>query len=225
MIVLKKINKVFNEKNNPLVIFKDFDLTLDSSKFITILGRSGSGKSTLLNIIGTIEKPNSGNVIIDDMDVLKLSDKELAKFRNEKIGYVFQSFFLETSLSVLDNVCLPLAIKGIKRKEREERAKKILNDLGLSNKCNEIISKLSGGEAQRVAIARALVNNPDIILADEPTGNLDYESGQEVMRILRKIVDDSKTVILVTHNKEDALKYSDIIYYLKDGKISLYDGE
>ena len=221
MIVLKNICKTFNKESNPLVIFNDLNLEIETSKFTAILGRSGSGKSTLLNLIGTIEKPDSGSIFLDDIDVTKLNDKELSKLRNENIGYVFQSFFLEQSLSVIDNITMPLAIRGVPLKEREERAKEVLDSLGILSKANEQTVKLSGGEKQRVSIARALITNPKLILADEPTGHLDFETGQEIMQILRNIVDDGKTVILVTHNQEDAYKYSDRVLTLRDGILSM----
>lgn len=225
MIILQNINKTFNKDKNPLVIFNNLNLTIDTNKFIAIVGRSGSGKSTLLNLIGSIEKPDSGEIIINDINITKLNDKELSKYRNEQIGYIFQSFFLEPSLSAIDNVSMPLAIRGIPLNERENIAKEILNKLGILEKAYEKTDKLSGGEKQRVCIARALITNPSIILADEPTGQLDYETGQEILKILRNIVDEGKTVLLVTHNQEDANNYADKILRIKDGKFISILGE
>ncbi len=225
MIILKNINKTFNKDKNPLVLFNNLNLTIDTNKFIAIVGRSGSGKSTLLNLIGSIEKPDSGEIIINDINITKLNDKELSKYRNEQIGYIFQSFFLEPSLSAIDNVSMPLAIRGIPLNERENIAKEILNKLGILEKAYEKTDKLSGGEKQRVCIARALITNPSIILADEPTGQLDYETGQEILKILRNIVDEGKTVLLVTHNQEDANNYADKILRIKDGKFISILGE
>lgn len=225
MIILQNINKTFNKDKNPLVIFNNLNLTIDTNKFIAIVGRSGSGKSTLLNLIGSIEKPDSGEIIINDINITKLNDKELSKYRNEQIGYIFQSFFLEPSLSAIDNVTMPLAIRGIPLNERENIAKEILNKLGILEKAYEKTDKLSGGEKQRVCIARALITNPSIILADEPTGQLDYETGQEILKILRNIVDEGKTVLLVTHNQEDANIYADKILRIKDGKFISILGE
>ncbi len=225
MIILQNINKTFNKDKNPLVIFNNLNLTIDTNKFIAIVGRSGSGKSTLLNLIGSIEKPDSGEIIINDINITKLNDKELSKYRNEQIGYIFQSFFLEPSLSAIDNVSMPLAIRGIPLNERENIAKEILNKLGILEKAYEKTDKLSGGEKQRVCIARALITNPSIILADEPTGQLDYETGQEILKILRNIVDEGKTVLLVTHNQEDANIYADKILRIKDGKFISILGE
>ena len=225
MIILQNINKTFNKDKNPLVIFNNLNLTIDTNKFIAIVGRSGSGKSTLLNLIGSIEKPDSGEIIINDINITKLNDKELSKYRNEQIGYIFQSFFLEPSLSAIDNVSMPLAIRGIPLNERENIAKEILNKLGILEKAYEKTDKLSGGEKQRVCIARALITNPSIILSDEPTGQLDYETGQEILKILRNIVDEGKTVLLVTHNQEDANNYADKILRIKDGKFISILGE
>ena len=225
MIILQNINKTFNKDKNPLVIFNNLNLTIDTNKFIAIVGRSGSGKSTLLNLIGSIEKPDSGEIIINDINITKLDDKELSKYRNEQIGYIFQSFFLEPSLSAIDNVSMPLAIRGIPLNERENIAKEILNKLGILEKAYEKTDKLSGGEKQRVCIARALITNPSIILADEPTGQLDYETGQEILKILRNIVDEGKAVLLVTHNQEDANNYADKILRIKDGKFISILGE
>lgn len=220
MIKLNNICKVFNKNTNPLVIFNNFNLEIETQKFTAILGRSGSGKSTILNLIGTLEKPDSGSIFIEDIDVTKLNEIELSKFRNEKIGFIFQTFFLEPSLSVIDNVTMPLAIRGVKLCDRNKIANEILNKLGILAKANEKTIKLSGGEKQRVCIARALVTNPSIILADEPTGQLDYETGQDILSILKEIVLSGKTVVLVTHSKEDAYKYADKVLLLKDGIIT-----
>lgn len=222
MINIKNVKKVFNKDTTPLIIFEDLSLEIETSKFTTILGRSGSGKSTLLNLIGSLDSVDSGEIIIDSVDITKLSKKEISRFRNEKIGFVFQSFFLEPSLSVIDNITLPLAVRGVKQCERDLKGIEVLKYLGIDHKKDELTGKLSGGEQQRVCIARALITDPSIILADEPTGHLDYENGQEVMKLLRNIANNGKTVLLVTHNLEDAEKFSDRILYMKDGKLSNY---
>ena len=219
MIKLINVKKSFNKKSaNPIVIFNDLNLEINTNCFNTILGRSGSGKSTLLNLIGGIDSPDSGNIYIDDVDITILKEKEMALYKNKTIGYIFQRFLLEPSLSVMDNVCMPLVIRGVEKKKREEKAIEILKYLKLDDRKEERITNLSGGECQRVCIARALISDAKIILADEPTGNLDYESGQEVLDYLKNISKE-KTIILITHNREDAYKYSDYIYELKDGKI------
>ena len=219
MIKLENVSKVFNKDTNPIVVFDNLNFEIETNKFISILGRSGSGKSTLLNLIGGIENVDKGNIYIGDKNITNLNRDSLAKFRNEEIGYIFQKFILEPSLSVLDNVVIPLVIRGVDKKEREKKAKEVLTILNLEDRINETVRNLSGGEQQRVCIARALIGDANIILADEPTGNLDYERGQEVLRYLKNISLEGKSVILVTHNKEDAYKYSDYVYEINDGKI------
>lgn len=219
MIKFENVSKVFNKDTNPIVVFDNLNLEIETNKFISILGRSGSGKSTLLNLIGGIENADKGNIYIGDKNITNLNKDSLAQFRNEEIGYIFQKFILEPSLSVLDNVVIPLVIRGVDKKEREKKAKEVLTILNLEDRINETVRNLSGGEQQRVCIARALIGDANIILADEPTGNLDYERGQEVLRYLKNISLEGKSVILVTHNKEDAYKYSDYVYEINDGKI------
>jgi len=219
MIKFENVSKVFNKDTNPIVVFDNLNLEIETNKFVSILGRSGSGKSTLLNLIGGIENADKGNIYIGDKNITNLNKDSLAQFRNEEIGYIFQKFILEPSLSVLDNVVIPLVIRGVDKKEREKRAKEVLTILNLEDRINETVRNLSGGEQQRVCIARALIGDANIILADEPTGNLDYERGQEVLRYLKNISLEGKSVILVTHNKEDAYKYSDYVYEINDGKI------
>ena len=219
MIKLANVSKSFNKKNNPIFIFNDLNFEIQTGKFVSILGRSGSGKTTLLNMIGGILKPDSGNIYVNENNITNMNEDELAIYRNQKIGFVFQKYLLEPSLSVIDNVVMPLVIRGIKKEERENKAKEVLMFLNLEDRINEKVENLSGGEQQRVSIARALVGDPDIILADEPTGNLDYERGQEVLTYLKKISLKGKSVILVTHSKDDAYKYSDLVYEIMDGKI------
>ena len=220
MIKLENISKSFNKNKNPLIIFNELNCEIQTGKFVSILGRSGSGKTTILNIIGGILKADSGNVYVNDINISNMTDDELADYRNQKIGFVFQKYLLEPSLTVIDNVVMPLVIRGTNRLEREEKAREVLSFLDLEDRINEKVENLSGGEQQRVSIARALIGDPDIILADEPTGNLDYERGQEVLDYLKKISLNGKSIILVTHSKEDAYKYSDIIYEITNGKIT-----
>ncbi len=214
MVELKNVYKSFGE----LKVLNDLNLIFEDSKLTAIIGRSGIGKSTTLNLIGALDKPTSGDVLYNGESILKYNEDELADFRNKNIGYIFQNFYLENSFKVIDNVTLPLVIAGIPKNERIDRARELLDYFQISDKENEITANLSGGEAQRVCIARALINNPSVILADEPTGNLDYENGQYVMQKLKEIAHKGKTVILVTHNEEDARKYADnIIYYTHEG--------
>ena len=219
MIEIINLYKTFKDSKEPIDVLKNINFVVEDNTFTSILGKSGSGKTTLMNIIGSIDKPTSGQVIIDGVDISLLSDKEIDIFRNKKIGFVFQSFYLQKNFTVLENVCMPLVIAGIGRKEREETAKKYLALLNILEKAETKVYKLSGGEKQRVAIARALVNDAKIILADEPTGNLDSVNGEIVLKELKQLTTLGKTVLLITHNNEDALKYSDKIIKLKDGSI------
>ena len=196
----------------------DVSFNVEDGEFVVILGQSGSGKSTILNLIGCIDSPTSGTILVDGVDVTKMSAKQLCEYRNKNIGFVFQSFYLEPAYSVTDNILLPLTIAGAKRQIKDAKAKELLEKLNLTDKANAKTSTLSGGQKQRVAIARALVNDPKIILADEPTGNLDSASGAEVIEILKEICKSGKTVVMVTHNEEQA-SVADHIIRLKDGKI------
>lgn len=218
MIKIKNICKKYEEGSIVVEALKNINLEFESNGITAIIGRSGSGKSTLLNLIGALDKPTSGNIFFDDVDITNLEENELLQFRNKKIGYIFQNFYLEPALSTITNISLPLIIRGIPKKEREEEALKLIKKLNLDGKEKQITLNLSGGEKQRVCICRALINNPDLILADEPTGNLDYENGQNVMGILKEISKDRK-VILVTHNLDDAKKYANRIINLSDGEI------
>lgn len=219
MIILKKVNRIYGEGEGAVHALKDIDLVIEDGKFTCILGKSGSGKSTLMNIIGALDTPTSGKVFNNETDLSSLSENQLADYRNKTTGFVFQSFYLEPSYTVLENVVMPLTIAGMKRKEREELGKEVLIKLGLEDKIYKRANELSGGQKQRVSIARALVRNPDLILADEPTGNLDSQNGAEVMTLFRDIVKMGKSVVLVTHNGEDA-KNADNIIHIKDGVIS-----
>lgn len=216
MIVLKNVSKTYGKGEEKVEALKNVNLVIEDGKFTAIIGKSGSGKTTLMNLIGGLDNPTQGQITADDMDITSLNSKELAKYRNQTTGFVFQSFYLEPSFTVLENVCMPLTIAGIGKKEREERAKDMLISLGLEDKIYKKTNDLSGGQKQRACIARALVSNPKIILADEPTGNLDSENGSEVIQLLRRIADEGKSVILVTHNPEDAKK-TDNIVEIKDG--------
>ena len=219
MIVLRNVNRIYGKGENAVHALKDINLVIEDGKFTAILGKSGSGKTTLMNIIGAIDTPTSGKVYSNDVDLSSLSENKLAEYRNKSTGFVFQSFYLEPSYTVLENVAMPLTIAGMKRKEREELAKDIIAKLGLEDKTYKKANELSGGQKQRVSIARALVHNPTVILADEPTGNLDSQNGAEVMALLKEIVKTGKSVVLVTHNMEDA-KNAENIINIKDGVIN-----
>jgi len=219
MIILKKLNKVYGETASATVALKDVDLVIEKGKFTAIVGKSGSGKTTLMNMVGALDKPTSGSLTIDEVEITNLTEDLLASYRNKTIGFVFQSFYLEPTFTVLENVAMPLTIAGVDRIERETKAKEILIKLGLEDKIYKKASDLSSGQKQRVCIARALINDPEIILADEPTGNLDTQNGEEVMKILKEISESGKTVILVTHDLDD-IKYADNLIEIKDGVVS-----
>ncbi|MGN0632077.1 MAG: ABC transporter ATP-binding protein [Ruminococcus sp.] len=214
MIELKQISKSYTNCE----ALKETNLQIQDGTFTAIVGRSGSGKSTLLRIIGGLDAPTSGDVLYDDISIQKRSEIQLAAFRNKHIGFVFQQFFLEPKYTVYQNVEMPLLIGSVPKKERSELVEQQLRTVGLLHKKNTPAAVLSGGEKQRTAIARAMVNDPSVILADEPCGSLDTENGETVMRLLRTMNDLGKTVILITHNNEDAAK-TDRIITLKDGQV------
>lgn len=225
LIKLSKVNKVFQlDEELSFQALKDIDLDIKKGEFVAIVGPSGSGKSTLMNILGLLDRPTSGSYHLDGMDVSHLKDDHLAKLRNEKIGFVFQSFNLLSRTSAIENVALPLIYSGASASERLKRAKKALDQVGLSEKYNSRPSQLSGGQQQRVAIARALVTNPDIIFADEPTGNLDSRSGAEAMELLKKLHREGHTIVLITHDGVTA-KNAHKIIRVKDGEITNEKGE
>lgn len=220
LVVLNHINKVFLlEEELKFQALDDVSLTINKGEFVAIVGPSGSGKSTLMNIIGLLDKQTSGTYHLDGMDVSHLKDDHRAELRNKKIGFVFQSFNLLPRTSAVDNVALPLIYSGVKHRERIKRAKGSLDNVGLSEKYNSRPSQLSGGQQQRVAIARALVTNPEIILADEPTGNLDSKTGLEIISILKELNKKGRTVILITHDRNIAHNAKRVIT-IKDGKVS-----
>ncbi len=213
MIRINTLTKIYDDKTKAL---DNINVILDDS-FISIIGQSGSGKSTLLNIIGGIDTPTEGEVIVDDLTISNLSSDELADYRNRYIGFIFQSFYLDSSYTVIENVMVPLIIARIDKNKRIEMAENALNKLGILGLKDKLSTEISGGEAQRVAIARAIVNNPKIILADEPTGNLDSKNGEIVMNLLKEISKD-RMVIMVTHNNEYT-RYSDRVITISDGKV------
>jgi len=200
----------------------DVSLDINKGEFVSIVGKSGSGKSTLMNIIGLIDTPTSGFVVIDGVKTQNISSSEKAKLRNQKIGYVFQSFHLEPTYSVYKNIEIPLLVAGKSKSERRDRVFECLEKVDMLNKYKNLASNLSGGEKQRVSIARSLVNNPEIILADEPCGNLDSENSKNVMNILLKLKEENKTIVLITHSDDDA-KIADRIIKMKDGKLIDYE--
>lgn len=219
LIKLTKVNKIFQlDEEVTFQALKDINLEIKKGEFVAIMGPSGSGKSTLMNILGLLDHPTSGSYRLEGKDAAHLKDDHRAELRNKNIGFVFQSFNLLARTKAFENVALPLIYSGVSKKDRERRAKKSLDSVGLSDKYESKPSQLSGGQQQRVAIARALVTNPDIIFADEPTGNLDSKSGAEILEILRKLNEEGKTIILITHDKNIAENAKRIIR-IKDGEI------
>ncbi|RGE98077.1 ABC transporter ATP-binding protein [Phocaeicola massiliensis] len=218
MIKLTGINKIYRTNEIETLALENVNLDVEKGEFVSIMGPSGCGKSTLLNIMGLLDAPSSGKIEINGTSVENMKDKELAAFRNKTLGFVFQSFHLINSLNVIDNVELPLLYRKMPAKERTCLAKEVLERVGLSHRMRHMPTQLSGGQCQRVAIARAIVGNPEIILADEPTGNLDSKMGAEVMELLHKLnKEDGRTIVMVTHNEEQAKQTSRTIRFF-DGR-------
>ena len=218
MIKLTGINKIYRTNEIETLALENVNLDVEKGEFVSIMGPSGCGKSTLLNIMGLLDAPSSGKIEINGTSVENMTDKELAAFRNKTLGFVFQSFHLINSLNVIDNVELPLLYRKMPAKERTRLAKEVLERVGLSHRMRHMPTQLSGGQCQRVAIARAIVGNPEIILADEPTGNLDSKMGAEVMELLHKLnKEDGRTIVMVTHNEEQAKQTSRTIRFF-DGR-------
>lgn len=215
-IVTNQLCKSYHNGEKEILAVNHISLTFEAGKFYAIVGRSGCGKSTFLNLLGGLDAPTGGDVFYGEDCLTKMSESKKAKFRASNIGFVFQAFHLEPTYTCLDNVMLPLIAAGYPRKKRTEQACAVLEQVGLSDRIRHKPTEMSGGEKQRAAIARALVNQPSVILADEPTGNLDSENSRRVVELLRKIADSGKLVILVTHNMEDA-EYADCVITMKDG--------
>lgn len=218
MIKLIELNKIYRTDEIETVALENVNLEVQKGEFLSIMGPSGCGKSTLLNIMGLLDAPTTGKVEINGIETINMKDKELAQFRNQRLGFVFQSFHLINSLNVLDNVELPLLYRKVSSSERRKRAQEVLEKVGLSHRMRHFPTQLSGGQCQRVAIARAIIGNPDIILADEPTGNLDSKMGAEVMDILHKLnKEDGRTIVMVTHDERQAKQTARTIRFF-DGR-------
>lgn len=219
LIKLQGIEKHYFMGDNVVKAVDGIDIVVNDGEFVAIMGPSGSGKSTAMNLVGSLDLPTKGRILLEGHDISKLLESEVAQLRGKKIGFIFQSFNLVGNLTAKENVVLPMIFQGTNAKHREKRALEILDKLGLKDRMDHYPKELSGGQQQRVAIARALANNPNIILADEPTGNLDTHTGQKVMSILEDLHDEGKTIIIVTHDPKLAEAYARKIYWMKDGKI------
>lgn len=219
LLNLKEITKEYKLGETVVRALRSLDLSIEEGEIVAIMGPSGSGKSTLMHIIGALDTPSKGTAFLDGQDLERLKEKQLVALRGKKIGFVFQTFNLIQTLTAQQNVELPMIFQGIRRAERAQRAKELLVKVGLADRVRHKPSELSGGERQRVAIGRALANDPEIILADEPTGNLDTESGGAILEMLKGLcVDDGKTVIIVTHDPE-ATAIADRVIHLRDGRV------
>lgn len=218
VIRTEKISRRYKMGSEIINALKSVSISINFGEYVAFMGPSGSGKSTLMNIIGCLDTPSSGSYILNKRDVSRLSEDELAEIRNKEIGFVFQTFNLLPRSSSLDNVALPLIYAGYNKKERDAMAKKALEDVGLGDRYHHKPNELSGGQRQRVAIARALINSPSIILADEPTGNLDTKTSYEIMNLFAELHKKGNTIIMVTH-EEDIAKYAHRVVFMRDGNI------
>lgn len=218
LIEIKSLNKTFGKNNSKTIALKDVNLKINKGELVAIVGTSGSGKSTLLNIIGTLDSPSSGEYLLNSKNISNLTEKELAKIRNMTFGFVVQYFALINDYTVSENIEIPLEYSKVKSNERERRISEVLKKLGILDKAKKKPKELSGGQQQRVAIARALINNPDVILADEPTEALDSKTSQQVIDILKELNKEGKTVIIVTHDNKIAMQCQRVLT-IEDGSI------
>jgi len=218
LIEIKTLNKAYESGDERIMALADVDLNIERGEFISVMGPSGSGKSTLLTILGGLNHPTGGEVVVDDIPIYKLPLEKLADFRREYLGFIFQSFQLIPYLTVIENVMLPLSITERTNREQVKMAEEILERIGLRGKERRLPDQLSGGEQERVAIARALVNSPPILMADEPTGNLDSKTGEEIMDLFKSLNEEGQSIIMVTHNPENTA-FSTRTISLKDGRV------
>lgn len=218
IIEIEKLVRNFRLGKQTIKVLKEISFSIQKNEYVALMGPSGSGKSTLMNLLGCLDTPTSGKYVLNNQDVSQLSDDDLAQIRNKEIGFVFQTFNLLPRASALDNVALPLIYAGLSKSKREERAMEVLTEVGLNDRVKHQPNELSGGQRQRVAVARALVNSPSIILADEPTGNLDTKTSHEIMGLFDTIHKAGNTIILVTH-EEDIAQHAHRIIRLRDGNI------
>ena len=219
VIKLREVAKHYKMGDNVVKALDGIDVSIEEGDFVAIMGPSGSGKSTSMNLVGSLDIPTRGKITLDNFDISKLGESELAQIRGKKIGFIFQSFNLIPNLTAKENIMLPMLFQGITKEDREDRAEKLLKLVDLQDRADHHPNELSGGQQQRVAIARALANDPEVILADEPTGNLDTKTGEKVMKFLQDLNEKGKTIIMVTHEPKLAEKYAKTIYWMKDGLV------
>jgi len=220
LIEVRNIGKNYQSGDSVVSAIKKMDFYIDDGEFVSIMGQSGSGKSTLLSVLGGLNHPSKGGVFVDSLDLYSLSSEQRADFRSEYIGIIFQSFQLIPYLTVVENIKMPMAITGIKASRQQEMAEAVLKRVGLESKADRLPDQLSGGEQERVAIARAIVNNPPILLADEPTGNLDSKTAEDIMDLLQELNKEGQTIIMVTHNAENC-KYTSRTIKVQDGECEI----
>lgn len=219
VIRLNKVSKYYYMGETVVKALDGIDISVEEGDFVAIMGPSGSGKSTAMNLVGSLDLPTGGTIYLDGRDISHLEESELAQIRGKKIGFIFQSFNLVPNLTTKENVMLPMLFQDVDAEEREQRAEEVLKLVELGDRMDHYPNQLSGGQQQRVAIARALANKPEVILADEPTGNLDTKTGEHVMRFLQQLNENGTTIIMVTHDPQKALDHAKTIYWMKDGKV------
>ena len=219
VITLKGVSKYYEMGENIVKALDGIDIVVEKGDFVAIMGPSGSGKSTGMNLIGSLDLPTAGKIYLEGRDISHLEESELAQVRGKKIGFIFQSFNLINNLTAKENVELPMLFQDMTKEEREERSLHLLKLVELEDRADHYPNQLSGGQQQRVAIARSLANDPEVILADEPTGNLDTKTGEKVMNFLEAFNKEGKTIIIITHDPDKALKHAKTIYWIKDGKV------
>lgn len=219
VIKLKRVEKTYQMGDNTVRALAGIDIDIEKGDFVAIMGPSGSGKSTAMNLVGSLDLASRGDIFLDGIDIEHLEESELAQIRGRKIGFIFQSFNLVPNLTAKENIMLPMLFQGTEKYDREKKAEELLNMVNLGDRMDHYPNQLSGGQQQRVAIARSLANDPDVILADEPTGNLDTKTGEMVMSFLEELNNKGKTIIMVTHDPEKAMSHAKTIYWIRDGLV------
>ncbi len=219
IIKLENVFKIYSMGESKVYALSGIDVSVREGEFVAIMGPSGSGKSTSMNLVGSLDTPTRGSIFLDEHNISHLHESDLAQIRGIKIGFIFQSFNLINTLTAKENIVLPMVFQGKSKEEQEEKAKELLELVELADRADHYPNELSGGQRQRVAIARALANDPEVILADEPTGNLDSKTGGKVLDFLQKLHKQGKTIVMVTHDQNLAQKYAQRVYWLKDGKV------